>query len=104
MTESRQRDWWIDKLIIPVMAAIIGAIAASWFQASALDHAQLKGVVALIKDPAMSADQKIKALDIYREITDRPWSLIRTLVTSVTVFLPMFLMALLYRGRFDRNG
>ena len=103
MAEPTKRGWWLDKVLVPIIGSVVGAIAATWFQASALDQAQLADVVELLKDPAMDATQKVKALEIYQNITDRPWSLMRSLITSLTIFMPMFLMALLYRGYFDRS-
>jgi ABC-type uncharacterized transport system permease subunit len=72
-------------LVVPILAAVIGALVATWFGAASVDHAQVQDVVGLLKDPNLSGPQKLKALEIYKEITDRPWGLARTLVTTATI-------------------
>jgi hypothetical protein len=71
--------------LVPIVGAVIGAIVATWFQAATIDKAQLADVVALLKDPSLTGPQKISALEIYKEITDRPWSVLRSLVSVGTV-------------------
>jgi hypothetical protein len=87
-----------------LLTTILGAILAAIFQAVTFDQAQLSDITALLRDEGLSATQKIQALNTYKEITDRPWSVIRSIVTTASIMLPMFLMALVYRGFFDKSG
>jgi hypothetical protein len=97
-----------DKLIyhgfIPVLGAILGAIAATWFQSANLDNSQLHYVVTLLKDPALSAQEKLQALEIYKEITDRPWSVIRSIVTFFGISLGSLIGAMTVGGFFSRSS
>ena len=85
MAIEGRRDAIIYKIVVPVVGAIAGAIVATWLGAANADNAQLSDVVSLLKDPSLSAQQKLQALEIYKDITDRPWSVIRSLVTTLTV-------------------
>jgi hypothetical protein len=82
MAIEGRRDTIIYKLIVPITGAILGAIAATWFRAASFDAAQLQDIVMLIKDDSLTGAQKTQALEIYKEITDRPWSIVRSLVAS----------------------
>jgi hypothetical protein len=58
------RDKLLWQGVIPVAGAILGAVVATWFQASTIDTAQLSDVIALLKDPQLTAQQKLQALEI----------------------------------------
>ncbi|RYD47814.1 MAG: hypothetical protein EOP60_16780 [Sphingomonadales bacterium] len=83
MTLETRRERLIYQGAVPVIAAIAGALAATWFQSANIDQAQLADIVRLISDPKLSADQKIQALNLYKEITDRPWYIMRNLATAL---------------------
>ncbi len=89
--------------IVPIIAAIIGAFAATWFQSFTVDQAQIADVVSLLKDPELKPDQKLQALKLYEQITDRPWSIIRSLTTTLTVAITMALGAMVAGGFFNKN-
>jgi hypothetical protein len=88
---------------VPIFGAIVGAVVATWFQASTIDKAQLSDVVALLKDPQLTAQQKLQALEIYREISDRPWSVIRSLLAYGGVALGSIIGALTVGGFFQKR-
>ena len=104
MAIDSRRDRVIFHGIVPVLGAILGAIAATWFQSSNLDHAQLDDVMKLIKDQSLSPQQKLQALEIYKEITDRPWSLIRSVVSYFGIALGSIIGALTVGGFFSRHS
>lgn len=89
--------------LVPIAAAIIGAISATWFQSTSIDQAQLNDVISLIGDPKLSSEQKLQALELYREITDRPWAIIRSLVTAFTMTLSVVVGALVFGGYFNKK-
>jgi uncharacterized membrane protein len=83
MALNTTREKLIWQGVVPIVGAIVGAVVATWFQASTIDKAQLADIIVLLKDPQLTAQQKIQALEIYREITDRPWSLVKGLASSL---------------------
>jgi hypothetical protein len=101
LESSKERLFWQG--VVPIVGAVIGAVCATWFQASTIDQAQLSDVIALLKDPQLSAQQKIQALEIYKEISDRPWSVVRSLVNTFTLTVSVVIGALIYGGIFDKH-
>ncbi len=97
---GKQRLFWQG--VVPIVGAIIGAVCATWFQATTIDQAQLSDVVALLKEPQLNAQQKIQALEIYKEISDRPWSIVRSLVSTFTMAVSVCVGALVFGGVFDK--
>ena len=83
MSLETKRERLIYQGAISVIAAIAGALAATWFQSANVDQAQLADIVKLISDPKLTAEQKIQALSLYKEITDRPWLIMRNLATTL---------------------
>ena len=103
MANEDRRQQIITQWVVPITAAIIGGIAGSVFQAASFDNAQVSDIISVLKDPALSADQKMKALEVYQAITDRPWSIIRSLVTYLGVALGSVVGALTVGGYFHRK-
>ncbi|WP_143051844.1 hypothetical protein [Sphingomonas palmae] len=103
MLESK-RDKILYQVVVPVATALLGAAAGAVFQAVTLDKAQISDVIALLKDPALTAAQKLQALAVYKEITDRPWAIIRTFSGAITFAVPTVLMAMVVGGQFQRKG
>lgn len=89
--------------LIPVLGAVLGAIAATWYQSASMDSAQIGDITALLRDPQLNSQQKIQALEMYKEITDRPWYVIRSLTTSFTICVAMVLAALNAGGWFSKT-
>ena len=89
---------------VPILAAMAGAVAATWFQSVTFDNAQIADVITLLKDPTLSADQKLQALKMYQDITDRPWSVVRSLVTTLTMTISVAVGALVVGGFFNRRS
>ena len=96
--EGRQ-DTIIYKVLVPIAGAVAGALAATWFGAASIDNSQLLDVITLIKDPALSAAQKLQALNTYKEITDRPWAIVRQLTSVGTTMGIVLGMAFAMRIR-----
>jgi ABC-type uncharacterized transport system permease subunit len=104
MSLESRRERLIYQGAIPVVAAIAGAMAATWFQSASIDQAQLHDVVALLQDPKLTSAQKLQALEIYKEITDRPWGIIRSLTSTLTTAAIFVLTALVMGGFFRKQG
>ena len=103
MADESRRQNLIKHWVVPIAAAVIGGIAGSFVQATIFDSAQLSDIISVLKDPALAADQKIRALEIYEEITDRPWSIIRSLVTFSGMALGTVIGSLIVGGYFQRK-
>ena len=87
--ESR-REKIIYYGVVPVVGAVLGAIAASIYAGMAADQSQLMELRAIIQDSSMTGAQKLQALEMYREMTDRPWSVVRSLVGILAVSVGLF--------------
>lgn len=103
MSLESKRERFVYQGLIPVIAAIVGAIAATWVQSANIDQAQLSDVVSMLKDPALSADQKLQALNLYKEITDRPWAILRSLTTMLTMSVSIAVGAAVAGGFFIKK-
>jgi hypothetical protein len=103
MTDESRRQQLIKQWVVPIAAAIIGGVAGSFVQATSFDSAQVSDIVSVLKDPALSAEQKMRALEVYQEITDRPWSIIRSLVTFLGIALGTVIGSLIVGGYFQRK-
>jgi len=104
MSLETRKDKLIYGIAVPIIGAILGAIVATWIQASTIDKAQLADVVSLLKDPQLTAQQKIQALQMYREITDRPWGIIRSLTSMLTSAAMFAVGALVVGGYFRKDN
>ena len=103
MSEQSRGQQIVKNWVVPVCAAVVGGIAGSFVQATSFDTAQVSDIVAVMKDPALTADQKLQALQIYEKITDRPWSIIRSLLTYFSIALGSLIGALTVGGYFQRK-
>jgi hypothetical protein len=103
MTEDTRGQRIVKTWAIPIVTAIIGGVAGSFVQATSFDSANISDIVAVMKDPALTADQKMQALQIYEKITDRPWNIIRSLVTYLGVAVGAVIGSLTYGNYFQRK-
>jgi hypothetical protein len=97
MAIEGRRDTVIYKVIVPISGAVLGAVIATWIRSASIDNAQLKDILIMIQDSSLTGSQKLQALQLYREITDRPWSILRSLVSSLTVVAGMIGAAWAFR-------
>ncbi|HMG46806.1 MAG TPA: hypothetical protein VK614_05045 [Allosphingosinicella sp.] len=104
MSLETRKEKFLYQVVVPVIGAILGAIAATWFQSASIDKAQLQDVIHLLRDPLLTAPQKLQALEVYKEITDRPWSIIRSLVTTLTMTISIAIGAMVAGGFFMRRN
>ena len=103
MADENPRQRFVTLWVVPIVTAIIGGVAGSLFQATSFDNAQISDIVSVLKDPALLAEQKLKALEIYQQITDRPWSILRSIMTYLGVALGSVIGALTVGGFFQRK-
>jgi hypothetical protein len=108
VAEESQRSRVFFQAIVPISAAVIGglvgAIATTWVQAGNSDAAQMDTVVALLKDVSLTSQQKLQALETYKEISDRPWAIIRSLTSSLTSAVAIAIGAMIAGGVFFRRN
>ena len=104
MSIESRKERILYQAVVPIAAAILGAIAATWFQSAIIDKTQLADIVHLLKDPQLTAQQKLQGLNIYKEITDRPWSVIRSLVSYLGLSVSMGIGAAVAGGWFQRRN
>ena len=69
--------------VMPIVAASAGAFVTSLIQGQSCLPSGGADLVAILKDTTMSGAQKLKALELYKEITGRPWSLVSTISGSL---------------------
>ena len=107
LTKEEKREAFLYKILVPIvgaiLAAMVGTVVLIWFRSANMDNAQLKDVMVLIKDPQLNASQKLQALSIYKEITDRPWSILRSLLMFLGFSISSVIGALTVGGFFNRR-
>jgi hypothetical protein len=108
VAEESRRSRIFFRAVVPITAAVIGglvgAIATAWVQAGNSDAAQMDAVVALLKDVSLTPQQKLQALEAYKEISDRPWGIIRSLTSSLTSAVAIGIGAMIAGGFFIRRN
>ena len=107
LTKEEKREAFLYKILVPIvgaiLAAMVGTVVLIWFRSANMDNAQLKDVMVLIKDPQLNASQKLQALSIYKEIPDRPWSILRALLMFLGFSISSVIGALTVGGFFNRR-
>ena len=103
MSLETRKEKIFYQVIVPIVGAVLGAITATWFQSASIDRAQLQDVIQLLRDPSLTAPQKLQALELYKEITDRPWSIIRSLVSMLTMTVAIAVGAMVAGGFFTKG-
>ena len=99
MSIETRRERIIYFALVPLIAAVLGALATAIFtgQGCAIDTPN--SVVDILGSSGLSSAEKMKALEVYREVSDRPWSLVRSLTTLLFVLLGASAFAIAERIR-----
>jgi hypothetical protein len=84
MSLETRRERVIYLGVVPVVGAILGAVATSIFQIATGPGADFPTAIEVMKDASLSSADKLEVLKMIKEVSDRPWSVIRTLLTSLT--------------------
>jgi hypothetical protein len=79
MAIETRREKIIFLGIVPVLGAAAGAIVARLLQGSSCPNSL--DLVAIMKSANLSGPEKLKALEIYQEVADRPWSAFSTFLS-----------------------
>lgn len=78
----------LDRVIymgaVPLLAAMLGGVAGALLQAQSCSIVGASEIKALLENAQLNGAQKIQFMKDYLELTDRPWSLARSVVTFVT--------------------
>jgi hypothetical protein len=99
MTLESRREKVIYLGLVPVVAAILGSLATAIFQIAATPSSEFPTAIEILKDPLLGNAEKVKLLEMVKEIGDRPWSVIRTLTTSLTFIVGVCAIPLAQRIR-----
>ena len=83
--------------VFPIAAAIVGALATAIFQAANAPDFHLPNAMAVIKDTSLTSAEKIKLIEMIKDVGDRPWSVIRSLATSFTFLVAVCAIPLTQR-------
>ena len=81
MTLETRKEKVIFYAIVPIAAAVAGAVVTNFIQGTTCLPEGGADMVAIIKDSTMSGPDKLKALQIYKDITARPWDKIGSVIT-----------------------
>ena len=73
------RDKIIFYGLIPIFAAAIGAVIAGLIQAQNCSVPNTLQLSEIIRASNLTGKEKFEALRIYSDITDRPWSFVRSI-------------------------
>ena len=93
MTIETRREKLLFYGVVPVMAAVAGALAASYATGSACP-APPPDLTSIISDATLSGPEKLKALEIYEKISDRPWDIARSFMSAFFICLGLFGVAI----------
>ena len=78
--ESRKEKLFY-RAFVPIGAGVIGALAAVVFSGDSCQLGPGTDFLTILRDSGLSGPEKMKALELYSQITDRPWGIVRTLMT-----------------------
>jgi hypothetical protein len=83
MAVETTREKVLYYALVPVIAAAAGAFITSILQGQTCLPAGGADLVAILKDNTMSGAQKLQALEVYKDVTGRPWSVISSVSGSI---------------------
>jgi hypothetical protein len=73
--------------IVPVAAAICGSLITVLFTNSSCQLGPGTDFVSVLGSSGLTGDQKLKALEIYQNVTERPWNVVKSLVMILMLCL-----------------
>jgi hypothetical protein len=85
MSLETRKEKIIFLALVPVIAAVCGALATAIFTNTSCQLGPGTDFVTVLSNQALTGDQKLKALEIYQTVTDRPWGLVRSLLSILAV-------------------
>jgi hypothetical protein len=99
MALETRRERIIYLGVIPIVGAVLGALAAAIFQIMSSPTAGLPSAVEVLRDQFLSSADKIRLLEMIKEVGDRPWSLLRSLFFCLTFLVGVRAPAIAQRIR-----
>ena len=87
------RDRIIFLVVVPITTALVGAFATAYFTAGSCQVISSPDFITILKTTGLTSADKMKALAMYQDISDRPWSIVRTLGTVLAICTPILLYA-----------
>lgn len=89
LPESR-RDKILYLGIVPIAAAMAGAFVSNVLGSGVCGPGSDLDVASILQSSNLSGPDKLKALEIYREISGRPWNFLDTLGVALVFALGLF--------------
>jgi hypothetical protein len=93
MTIETRREKLLFYGVVPILAAVAGALAVTYATGSACP-APPADLTSIIRDTSLSGPEKLKALEIYEKISDRPWDIARSFMSLFFIALGLFGVAI----------
>lgn len=97
----------IDRIVylgaIPLLAAVAGSAVGALLQAQSCSVIGVSEIRALLENAQLSGPQKLDFMKLYMELTDRPWSVVRSIVTTFTLLSSTALAYYAATGGFRRR-
>ena len=96
----------LDKIIflgvVPVLAAVLGAVAGALMQAQSCSVVGASEIRELLQNAQMNGVQKLDFMKTYLELTDRPWSIARSVINFLTFSGTIIVGYFFVSGNFKR--
>ncbi|MCH4894140.1 hypothetical protein GO308_13535 [Sphingomonas sp. SFZ2018-12] len=96
MSIETTREKILYLAIVPIVAAAAGAFITSLIQGQTCLPAAGADLLTILKDRSLNGEQKLQALELYSQITGRPWTIVSSVtgtITGIGGFALMFLLA-----------
>lgn len=103
MLPERTRDRVIFLGVVPILAAVAGSAFGALMQAQACSVVGATEIKALLENAQLNGAQKLEFMQQYMQLTDRPWSLARSVMTILTFSTGAAIAWLTFSGGFRRN-
>lgn len=85
MLPETTRDRVIYLGVIPLLAAVSGSAIGALVQAQSCSVIGASEIRTLLENAQMTGAQKLAFMKDYLELTDRPWGIVRSIVSLITM-------------------
>jgi hypothetical protein len=85
--------------LVPILAAVGGALATVLLSGDSCRLGPGTDFMTVLRDSSLTGPEKIKALEVYRDVTGRPWAVISALISVGAVSIGIFAWAITDRIR-----
>lgn len=87
MALETTREKIIYGALVPLSASVLTALATVVFTGDACQLAPGTDFLTILQNQRLSGPEKMKALELYTSVTDRPWSVVRSLTSMTTILV-----------------